>query len=189
LGGLGALIALDAVRRGARVELVGAIGDDADGNEVAVALGRAGVGHAALLRDPAGATPVEDASGRAPGRPAPRLDAGDVELGLRYLTDCRVLVVADALDDRAAEVTMDAAAYHGAPAIVIVAPGAPVPVAWDRGATVLAAPEPDEDGDLDPAPFASFVAGFAVALSEGMPAADALRRAAAGGGWERATDA
>lgn len=187
LGGLAALIALDAVRRGATVELVGSVGDDASGDAVVVALGRAGVGHAALLRDPAGTTPVV---GGPTGRPAPRLDAPDVELGLRYLSECRVLVVADALDEAAAVATMDAAGYHGAPVVVVVEPGASVASAWERGATVLVAPDADEDDpdDDDPVPFAAVVAGFAAALAEGVPAREALARAASGGGWEPAAE-
>jgi len=186
-GGLAALIALHAAGRGATVELVGAIGDDASGDTVAIALGRAGVGHAALLRDPAGTTPV---AGGPVGRPLPRLEAADVELGLRYLSDCRVIVVADALDEAAAAATMDAAGYHGAPVVVVMDPGASVPAAWERGATVLLAPDPDahDPDDDDPVPFAGFVAGFAVALADGVPAREALARAATGGGWERAAE-
>jgi len=187
VGGLAALVAIDIAARGVRVELVGSIGDDASGDAVGVALGRAGVGHAALLRDPAGTTPVV---GGVTGRPLPRMDAADVELGLKYLSDCRVLVVADALDERAASATMDAASYHGAQVIAIVEPGVRVPVAWEHGATVLVAPDPDEDDpdDDDPVPFAAVIAGFAVALAEGVPAREALSRAVSGGGWERAPE-
>ena len=191
LGGLAALIALEAARRKQTVELVGSVGEDPAGDAVAVTLGAAGVGHAALLRDPAGVTP--DASlaviaGRA-APPLPRLDAADVELGLRYLAECRVLVVADDLDEAAAAATMDAAAYHGAPVVAIVSAGAGVPDAWDRGATVLSAPDAeDEDGPVDPAPFAKLVAGFAIGLEEGRPVGEALERAVSGGGWERAED-
>lgn len=186
-GGLAALIALDAAGRGGAVELVGSIGDDASGDALAIALGRAGVGHAALLRDPAGMTPV---AGGPAGRPLPRLEAADVELGLRYLSDCRVIVVADALDEAAAAATMDAAGYHGAPVVVVVVAGASLPAAWERGATVLVAPDADADDpdDDDPVPFAGFVAGFAVALADGVPAREALARAASGGGWERAVE-
>lgn len=184
LGGLAARVAVEAASRGARVELAGSIGDDAAGDAVAVALGRAGVGHAALLRDPAGATATEGiVSGGAP----PRLDAGDVELALRYLSECRVLVLADPLDDAAAGAAMDAAGYHGAPVIAVVDAGDAVSPALERGAIVLAAPEPDADDDGDgPARFAGFLAGFAMALADGVPAREAMARAASGGGWERA---
>jgi hypothetical protein len=85
---------------------------------------------------------------------------------------------------------MDAASYHGAPVVAIVSVGTEVPGAWERGATVLSAPDPeDEEDEADPARFASLVAGFAVGLAEGRPAHEALQRAASGGGWERAPDA
>ena len=56
--GLAVAVAAAAHARGAAVELAGKIGDDGAGDAVVVALGRLGIGHAALLRDPAHATPV-----------------------------------------------------------------------------------------------------------------------------------
>lgn len=188
-GGLAALVAMAAASRGVRVELVGSVGEDPAGDAVAIALGRAGVGHAALLRDPAGVTPVTGGPRDAVvAGPSPRLDPADIELGLRYLSDCRVLVIADGLSDAVATVAMDAAAYHAAAVVAVVPAGAPVPGAFEEGATVLSAPAPDEDGDADEGRFAGLVAGFAVGLAEGRPAGDALARAAAGGGWERASE-
>lgn len=185
LEGLAAQVAVAAAHHGARVELVGTVGEDPAGDAVAVALGAAGVGHAAMLRDPAGATP-----GGAVRGPRPRLDAGDVGLGLSYVPDCRVIVVADDLDEAAAAATMDASAYHGAPVVAIISVGAPVPDAWDRGATVLSAPEEEGDDEpLDLGPFAQLVAGFAAGLAEGRPVSEALSRAVSGGGWERASEA
>src|SRR5687768_9936471 len=111
---LTARIAFAAAGAGGEVELVGSIGDDAEGDDVVVALGRVGIGHAAILRDPAGSTPVAS----APGEPGderdhmrlPRLDAGDVDLGLRYLPECRVLIAAEPLPEDALRVVVDAAA-------------------------------------------------------------------------------
>lgn len=57
-GGLAVDVALAARRRGAGVELLGKVGDDGAGDEVVLALGSAGIGHAAMLRDPAHPTPV-----------------------------------------------------------------------------------------------------------------------------------
>ena len=88
-----ASIALEIARRGGRVELVGSIGDDPSGDAIVVELGRAGIGHAALLRDPGGTTPV---TGRLTSQ-LPRLDAADVDLGLRYVIDFTVLILADPL--------------------------------------------------------------------------------------------
>jgi len=57
-GGLVVEVAAAARRRGAQVELVGKVGNDGAGDAVVVSLGRLGIGHAALLRDPARPTPV-----------------------------------------------------------------------------------------------------------------------------------
>lgn len=57
-GGLAVEVAAAARRRGGTVELVGKVGNDGTGDAVVVALGRLGIGHAALLRDPARPTPV-----------------------------------------------------------------------------------------------------------------------------------
>ncbi len=51
-------IAVEAARRGTSVELVGRTGDDPAGDALLLALGRAGVGHVAMLRDPSRATPI-----------------------------------------------------------------------------------------------------------------------------------
>src|SRR4029453_11268758 len=56
--GLSGSIAAAAATAGSTVELVGRVGEDADGEALVLALARAGVGHVALLRDPARATPV-----------------------------------------------------------------------------------------------------------------------------------
>ena len=115
-GGLAVELALAAAGAGAVVELVGSIGDDPEGDRVVVALGRAGVGHAALLRDPAGRTPLLGQANDL--RPLPRLEAADVELGLRYLHECRVLVVCAELDGDALAQALEAAEYHAAAAVV-----------------------------------------------------------------------
>jgi hypothetical protein len=58
VGGLAVDVAAAAAVLGSSVELVGKVGDDGAGDAVVLALGRLGVGHAALLRDPARSTPV-----------------------------------------------------------------------------------------------------------------------------------
>ena len=111
-GGLAVEIAAAAVRRGGTVELVGKVGNDGAGDAVVVALGRMGVGHAALLRDPVLPTPVfaaapvdDDATeldadvpvGRLlPEDPAsrPALEAADVDLALKFLPQAGVIGVA-----------------------------------------------------------------------------------------------
>ena len=192
LAGVAARVASAAAAAGSRVELVGSIGDDPGGDRAVVALGQAGVGHAALLRDPAGATPSGD-----PGGPLPRLDAADVELGLRYLTEFRVLVIADELDDEAARAAMDAAAFHEAAVVALVAHGHQVPTAFGTVVTVLEIPPADDADDPDraggdaasPEAFIALVARYAVALDAGRSPAEAFADAARESGWERAQGA
>ena len=54
-------VAIAAAQRGARVELVGRTGDDPAGDQLLLALTQAGVGHVAMLRDPARGTPIIEA--------------------------------------------------------------------------------------------------------------------------------
>ena len=171
-----ARVALAAVEAGGRVELVGSVGDDPDGDAVALELGRAGIGHAALLRDPAGATPR---SSLAPAT-LPRLDSGDLDLGLRYIADWRVLVMAEPIDDETLAVAADAAVYHAAALVVLVAQGADPQVGLDRATTVLEMPEQDAGA------FGALVGRYAALLDAGRPPEDAWDDALAGSGWEEA---
>lgn len=178
-------IAEAAAAAGTRVELVGSVGDDAAGEDVALALGVAGVGHAALLRDPGGVTPRVDADGIESGAPLARLDATDIDLGLRYVPECRVLVAADPLDERGLGVVVEAATYHGAALILLVAPGAAgaagaAPESAPEGATVLELPEHDDGA------FAALVGRYAAGLARGAAANDAWREALDAAGWEQA---
>lgn len=174
-----ARIALAATEAGARVELVGSVGDDPDGDAVALELGRSGIGHAALLHDPAGTTPrAGSRAGSRAGGKLPRLDAGDLDLGLRYLSDWRVLVVAEPVSEETLAVAADAASYHSAALIVLVPTGAPVKVRVPGTATVLEMP------DEDPGAFAALVGRYAALLDAGRPAEDAWHEALLGSGWE-----
>lgn len=200
-GGRAGAVALACASRGRAVELAGAIGDDRDGDTLAVALGRAGIGHAALLRDPAARTPRTSAAPGGPtAAPAPRLDGGDVDLALRYLTGCRVLIVADPLPAEVARVAAEAAAWHAVPLVVLADPGQPLPAAWGPDAIVLGIPEAeddDEDGtgrpaatDSAPDPatdgaFPGLVADLAAALADGVAPAEALAGAIAAARGER----
>ena len=171
--GIVARIALAAAAAGAAVELVGTVGDDERADALTVALGRAGVGHAALLRVPGAATP-------APGAPAsslPRLEAADVDLGLRYVPECRVLVLGEPLSPGVTAVALEAAAYHGAMVVAIVVSAAAVEPALGA-ATVLSAPA--DEG----APFAELVGGYAARLDAGVESGAAFREAAHAVGWE-----
>ena len=189
-------IAVAAANAGARVELVGRVGDDRDGDALLLALSRAGVGHAAVLRDPSRSTPRvvardEDDDGVAAdpaGAPAsdepaagPQLDAADLELGLRYLTDYRVLVVADPLAEDALRTVAEATAYSGAQ-LVVVADAPPPADVLPASATVLISPPDDEDA------FASMVGTYAAALDRGDAPDSAFRQAMATVGGAAADD-
>ncbi len=167
-------VALAAVEAGTEVELVGSVGDDDAGDKVVIALGRAGIGHAAVLRDPAGVTPREHL-----GETPPRLDARDLELAFAYLPECRVLVLAEPLDPDALRVASAAAAYHGAAVIAIVDAGEQ-PSDLLPGATVLSAPQ------IDDGAFAALVGRYAAGLAQDLSPAYAWQAAVASVGWEEA---
>jgi hypothetical protein len=171
---LAGLVALAAATAGAKVELVGSVGDDESGEQVALGLGKAKVGHAALIRDPAAVTPKV---GAVDG-PAPRLEREDVELGLSYIADYRVLVLAEAVDASVVEVAKAAAAFQGAAFVVVVATGSPSPPGLPPTATVLEAPAGDEGA------FAALVGRYAASLDSGSEAASAWRTAVSATGWE-----
>jgi len=200
-GGRACEIAMSAARRGARVELVGRTGDDAAGDALLLALSRAGVGHVAMLRDPARSTPLvepvaedggrDDAgieSGVDPvlaARPvtpaaatAPRLESADVSLGLRYLAAFEVLVVVDDVPEDAVPVAVEAAGYADAHLVVLVGAAGPTPALLPASATVLAAPEADDGA------FAELVGAYAAALDRGTAPEAAFAAATGDGGWE-----
>jgi hypothetical protein len=194
-GGLAVGVASAARGRGSAVELAGKVGNDGAGDAVVVALGRLGVGHAALLRDPILPTPVlagdtadddpaeVDAGGNEPrllpeaAGARPGLEAADVELALRFLPGANVIVLADPLADTAVSAAVEAAAFAGAHLIVLVAAGG-VPPVLPAEATLLEAP-PDDDGS-----FGRLVGLFAGALDTGVGPAAAFREAVAASGWE-----
>jgi hypothetical protein len=168
--GLGVDIALAAAAAGARVELVGKVGDDRAGDTVAVELGRAGVGHAALLREPAAQTPIAGSDEALP------LGAADVELALRYLPDFRVIVAADVLPDPVAAVVADAARYGGAHRVLIGGE-------TGKDADDVTALDPPDDARTA---FAEFVGRYAALLDVGAVPAEAFATAARDVGWEPA---
>ncbi len=198
-GGLAVEVAAAARGRGSAVELVGKVGNDGAGDAVVVALGRLGIGHAALLRDPIRPTPVlappvteddaaeldaEGAEARLlPEDPEarPALEAADVELALKFLPAAGVVVIADPLSEATTAAGVDGAAYAAARLIVLVAAGStPPPV--PAGATVLEAPQAD-DGS-----FGRLVGVFAGALDAGLEPQAAFGEAVAAAGWEPAAD-
>ncbi len=232
-GGLAVEIAAEARRRGAEVELAGKLGGDGAGDAVVVALGRLGVGHAALLRDPARPTPLlvsqdaelldsvtgtgvgsatkGDETAPFPGRGAaetdqsestdqpsrllpedpigrPGLEAGDIEMALRYLANPRVVVVAEPLTGPALSAAVDGAAFAGANLIVLTTAGS----AANRGAAGAAPNLPDlpEEATLlqmpldDDGSFARLVGAYAASLDAGVEPAAAFRDGVSAAGWE-----
>jgi hypothetical protein len=200
-GGLAVDVASAAHARGASAELAGKIGDDGAGDAVVLALSKLGIGHAALLRDPAHPTPVisnvagpeaidaigseaadaqEPATELLPADPAarPALEAGDLALALRYLAETRVVVLAEPLPEAAVATVVEGAAFAGARLVVLLPPGATTPNLPPE-ATVLEAPAAD-DGS-----FGRLVGAFAAALDGGVEAAAAFDAAVKGAGWEQ----
>jgi hypothetical protein len=145
------------------------------------------------MRDPAARTPtfIRRSEGALP-----RLDAADVELGLRYIADCRVLVIASVLGPDALSKALEAADYHSA-AVVMVAPAGSVdPDSISDGVTLLERPAPeDEEAEqdesaiaADEAAFAAFVAEYAIRLDRGESPASAFGAALGDSAWEPSED-
>jgi hypothetical protein len=126
---------------GARVEIVGVVPGDADGDRLLLELAAVGVGHATVTRT------------------ATEPEAADLELALRYLPDVRAVVVVG--PEPVLLPTLAAAASWSGASLVIVDAAAPA----ERLAVepiVLAPPPRDPDGT-----FAGFVAALAVRLDAG----------------------
>ena len=136
-----------SVDRPGTVQFVGVVPDTADGDRSVQALVTAGVGHAAVMRG----------ADRA-------LEAGDVDLAVRYLPDVHVTVGVDLSAEATAALTA-AAGFAGAASIVVTG-AASVDAGRDVGAAsptfALEAPANDPDGT-----FAGFVALLAVRLDAG----------------------
>jgi len=205
-------VARAAVAAGAVAQLIGKVGADQAGDALLLDLARAGIGHAAVLRDPGrptaaapiptGADVGEDPAGsprldeapdpaaqsEVPAEPVDDetrlgLDAADVDLGLRYLTGYGVIVTAEPLSDATVAIVAEAAAYAGAHLVVVTQSGTPGPVI-DRNvpSTLLEAPADDPDEQ-----FVGLVGRYAAALDTGAAARDAFRTALGPSGWEPVT--
>jgi hypothetical protein len=197
--GLPVAVARAAAESGVTVQLIGKVGDGPDGDAVVLAVAEAGVGHAALLRGPI-PVPVEadddaeldrpldevvDASDddgpvpqdQAGTTPTASLEAADLALGLRYLPDYRVVVIAQPLADDALAAAVDAARWAEARLVVVTAPGQELP-GMPPDATVLEAPDEDAEGA-----FAIMVGRYAAAMDGGAEPADAFATASDAAGW------
>ena len=204
LAGLASATARAASAAGAQVQLVGRVGDDPPADAVLLELAAAGVGHVAVLRDPARPTPIivepegapdtaedttddialeGDAEATTSLASAPiELDAEDVELGLRYLTDFAVLVLVPPAEDSVVRIAVDGARWASARLILVVDGQAPAGVDLPPDAIVLSAPAADPD-----AAFASVVGRLAAALDSGVDPATAFEGAVGVDGWAVAT--
>ena len=214
--GLAVEVAAAARARGAAVELVGKVGDDGAGDAVVLGLGRLGIGHAALLRDPARPTPVLTALGEAEadqgGDVAAGLEAvgGDVEEAAEPARPTRTLLPADP-DARPAMDAGDVALalrYLAEAKVVVLAeplPEAAVTAVVDgatfSGARIVAlvpagAAAPTLSGDAtileepaeDDGSFARLVGQYAAALDAGKEPAAAFMDAVGASGWEPVAD-
>jgi ribokinase len=190
--GAAVAVALAASKAGSAVQLVGRVGDDAEGDAIILALGRDDVGHVALLRDPARPTPVVAEAGDTAGpisdeatppipKTGPELEAADVDLALRYLTDFRVIVVAADVPDDVAVAAAGAADWTGASPVVLVAEGGEPPLGLPERAIVLTSPAGDDDGA-----FPALVGEYAAAIDRGEDPASAFQTLVVRLGWEPA---
>lgn len=201
-------IALAAAVAGARVELVGRVGEDPAGEALLIALANAGVGHVAILRDPtrptlaveppaaAPAADEDESPFREPGSiPAAavaasagaRLEGADVDLAVRYLEPSGVMVVTDDVPADALAAAAAACGYAQMRLVVLLAPhglaARTMPAGLPEDATVLAAPDDDAD---DGGAFAALVGAYAAAMDSGAAPAEAFAAAQGATGWEAA---
>ncbi len=211
--GLGAAIAAGAVGAGAPVQFVGKLGDDPAGDAAVLALGRIGIGHAAMVRDAARPTPVwrpeaDQAVGDAADGDA--RDAEDSLDGDGWLDEAASIEPRDPaawpqLD--VADVELALRYLPDVSVVVVVEPGPGVVAvvsveAAAASAHVVAVLGPDPgDIDLDrlppdalvigapqgedPASFAMFVGRYAALVDGGMAPARAFETTLAGQSAER----
>jgi sugar/nucleoside kinase (ribokinase family) len=169
--GLAASIAAAAASAGAKVELVGRVGDDPPGDALILALARAGIGHVAVIRDAAHRTPVIADGGEDPasdddtGAPADPawstpmdLEGADAELALRYLPDIRVIVAVHVPAEVSAQAV--AAAGWASAALIVVVPPSGEPSAGDLPDTATSIALDDDAGSLGGAAIGRFVAAL-----------------------------
>ena len=150
-GGFVATLATSAASDGASVQVVARVGDDAAGDAVLLGLAAAGVGHVAALRDASRGTPVTSPADDNPAEdgertlpPGPPLDAADVNLALRYLSDYRVIVVAHAPDAGVLAEAVSASSWAGAHLVVVSTAKTTSAVTMpDAGLVLSADPEAD----------------------------------------------
>jgi hypothetical protein len=172
------------------------VGDDRIGDSLLIALAHAGVGHAAVLRDPVIPTPVIApapeldpadllADATEPVSPAiprgARLEPADVALALSYLTAFGVLIVTDDAPADVLPACVDGAAFCGAHLVVLVPADRSLPDGLPADAVVLTAPD-----DFSDTAFTAVVGAYGAAVDVGENPAAAFRAATRSVGWEPA---
>jgi hypothetical protein len=192
LDGPAARIAMASAQLGCAVQLVGTAGEDDAGDELVLELGRAGVGHVALLRkagqrtlriparNPEDDHGADDDDLSPPLLETPSLDAGDVDLALRYLPEVDVLVLAESATPETVAIVAHAARWSDARLIVISSDGKTPLEGLPDDAIVFEGPSADPDGV-----FAQMVGAFAAALDEGDEPGEAFRATVSTTGWAR----
>jgi hypothetical protein len=206
-------VARAAVADGASAQLIGKVGADATGDALLLDLARAGIGHAAVLRDPGRPTaiarfladedldgdvdeglsldPAPERAGDGPEQTARApddgfsvaLDPADVELGLRYLAGYGVVVAAEPFSEATLAIVAEAAGYAGAQLVVVTRSGSAGPVI-DKNVPATLLEAPPDDPDEQ---FAALVGSYAAALDLGATAEEAFRAALGATGWEPVT--
>jgi hypothetical protein len=132
----------------------------------------------------AGAAPDPAATILAAADDGAALEAADVDLALRYLTDCSVLVLAEPAAADLVRVVVAAAGWAEAALVVVSPAGGAVPAGLPADAIVFEAPDADPDGV-----FAAMIGEFAAALDAGVDPGDAFRSSLDAGGWTPAAPA
>ena len=154
--GFAAALASAAAAKGADVQVVARIGDDDVGDKVLLGLAAERVGHVATLRDAGRRTAlIRDDEDENPGAEAaprdavlgdgPTLEAADVGLAMRYLSDYRVIVLAHTADPALIGEAATAAGWAGAHLVVVTSPSESLDMTLPGDALVLSA-GPDADG-------------------------------------------
>ncbi len=113
----------------------------------------------------------------------PALDAADVDLGLRYLTEFAVVVIAEPMDEATTGVVAEAARWTDARLVVVIPRDAPIPGGLPSDAVVFEAPDTDPDGA-----FATLVGHFAAALDDGAEPEAAFHASLGSDGWTEAVE-
>jgi hypothetical protein len=213
VGGPAAGVAAAARENGCEVELAGKVGDDAAGDAVVLALGRLGIGHAALLRDPTRPTPllgepageaeetVEEAAGADADADA-EADGADAEAA--------PVLPADAAERpglEAGDVALGLRYLAGPSVVVIAEPlpagvvaaavegaafsGAQLVVVAAAGESLPALPPEAtvlQAPEADDGSFARLVGIFAAGLDRGAAAGEAFAGAVRSVGWEESDE-